>query len=190
MGRHSTSLSPHHSTINRLSMNDGLEAYAQEVRRRIEECDCEVFRNRSAEHAAIILREFIDSATASVRIFCGHLSKEVYGNLLPYFRRAHRRGVEVQVVTASDQIDAIEVAEGLRENQALRSFSGSVEKSPLRELPHFAIVDGKRYRLETNPVEKSALVCAYAMLESQKARANLLDEAFSHIWEATAMPKV
>lgn len=189
MGRHSTSLSPHHSTINRLSMNDGLEAYAQEVRRRIEECDCEVFRNRSAEHAAIILREFIDSATASVRIFCGHLSKEVYGNLLPYFRRAHRRGVEVQVVTASDQIDAIEVAEGLREKQALRSFSNA-DTSSLRELPHFAIVDGKRYRLETNPVEKSALVCAYAMLESQKARANLLDEAFSHIWEATAMPKV
>lgn len=163
-------------------MGDELEKYAQEVRRRIDECDCEVFRNSSAEHAAIILREFIDSARSSIHIFCGHLNQQVYGSLLPNLLRAIRRGVEVQVVTAHDELRAQEVAQALREQQRLRSFPAG-DESPLREMPHFTIVDGMRYRLETDPKNTSAFVCACAMRESQKARANLLDEAFSCLWE-------
>ncbi len=156
-----------------------LEEYAENVQRRIDENDGELFLNRSEWHAAIILRKFIESAKSSVDIFCGHLNKNVYGDLLPCFRAAHENKVELRVMTASPKICAIEVADGLRQMDAFRSMK--VENT---SFPHFAVVDGCRYRLETDEADKSAVVCAFAETKEQIQRASSLVLLADLLWES------
>lgn len=153
-----------------------LEAYAREVQRRIDECDCEVFLNRSEWHASIILRKFIDSARSSIIIFCGHLNKAVYGTLLPNFIKAQERGVEVRVLTESMEVSAIEVAEGLRKIKAFKSLGSKMD------LPHFTLIDGIRYRIETDEKDKSAVVCACVGEPDQRKRAGMLSIVFNWLW--------
>ncbi|MDO4751741.1 MAG: hypothetical protein Q4A24_06500 [Akkermansia sp.] len=158
-----------------------LSRYAEKVQRLIDENDCEVFLNRSEWHAAIILRKFIESAKETINIFCGHLNKNVYGDLLPSFQAAAERGVKVRVMTASPEVCAKDVAEGLRSMGAFQSLRDVDE-----EAPHFAIIDGMRYRLETCEADKSAVVCAYADTKEQVRRAFSLDLLFNFLWDISA----
>ena len=155
-----------------------LRQYAEKVQKRIDENDCEVFLNRSEWHAAIILRKFIESAKNSISIFCGHLNKNVYGDLLPDFKAAAKRGVAVRVLTASSEVCAESVADGLREISAFQTLRDEDD-----EIPHFAVVDGIRYRLETNEDDKSAVVCAFTDTRDQITRAVLLSMLFDALWE-------
>ncbi len=150
------------------------------MQKRIDENDCEVFLNRSEWHAAIILRKFIESAKDSIRIFCGHLNKNVYGDLLPCFVAAINRGVKVQVLTASPDVCAKDVAEGLRKLDAFQTLHDC------DDVPHFAVVDGIRYRLETNEDDKSAVVCAYVDTKEQVRRAFALEILFKFLWDISA----
>lgn len=156
-----------------------LSLYAEKVQRLIDENDCEVFLNRSEWHAAIILRKFIESAKQTINIFCGHLNKNVYGDLLPCFQAAHDRGVRVRVMTASPDVCAQSVATGLRELSAFRNLKEADDT-----IPHFAIVDGCRYRLETDEAEKTAIVCAFAETREQVKRALSLDFLSDILWES------
>lgn len=148
-----------------------LAEYEQEVRRRVRECDSAMFRNRSEWHAAIILREFVRAARQSVSILCGHLNKAVYGALWPDFEAALDRGVQVRVVIERGEASAQEVAEKLAERGAFRSLG--VETG----LPHFALIDGIRYRAELKEADKDALVCACA-----KEQVQLLTVARMSFW--------
>lgn len=154
-----------------------LRLYAEKVQNRIDNNDCEVFLNRSEWHAAIILRKFIDSAQETISIFCGHLNKNVYGSLLPSFKAAAERGVLVRVLTAYPDVCAKEVANGLSEMGAFQTLP---EED--RETPHFAIIDGMRYRLETNEADKSAVVCAHVGTSEQVKRALMLERLFNILW--------
>lgn len=156
-----------------------LSRYAEKVQRLIDENDCEVFLNRSEWHAAIILRKFIESAKETINIFCGHLNKNVYGDLLPCFQAAAKRGVRVRVITASPDVCAQNVAEGLRKLEAFRNLSEEDDT-----IPHFAIVDGCRYRLETDEEEKTAVVCAFAETREQVKRALSLDFLSDILWDS------
>lgn len=162
-----------------------LSRYAEKVQRLIDKNDCEVFLNRSEWHAAIILRKFIESAKKTISIFCGHLNKNVYGDLLPCFQAAVERGVTVRVLTASPEVCAKEVAEGLRSMGAFQSLKDVDE-----DAPHFAIVDGMRYRLETCEADKSAVVCAYADTKEQVRRACSLDILFNFLWDISTTETV
>ena len=153
--------------------------YAEKVQRLIDENNCEVFLNRSEWHAAIILRKFVESAKETINIFCGHLNKNVYGDLLPCFQAAAERGVRVRVITASPDVCAQDVAEGLRKLEAFRSLREEDDT-----IPHFAIVDGCRYRLETDEEEKTAVVCAFAETQEQVNRALSLDFLSDILWES------
>lgn len=156
-----------------------LSRYAEKVQRLIDENDCEVFLNRSEWHAAIILRKFIESAKKTINIFCGHLNKNVYGDLLPSFQAAAERGVTVRVLTASPEVSAKEVAEGLRSMGAFRNLRDEDDT-----IPHFAIVDGCRYRLETDEEERTAVVCAFAETREQVKRALSLDFLSDILWDS------
>lgn len=153
-----------------------LDAYAEVVRRRISEEDDELFRNKSVWHAAIILREFVLSAKKSVRIFCGHLNNAAYGKLLSVFKAAVGNGVDVKVLTASCDISAKAVANGLMEMDAFRVMNEETD------FPHFAVVDGKRYRIETDEEDKSAIVCACAQSEEKQRTATSLEVVFETFW--------
>lgn len=159
-----------------------LKQYAEEIRRRIKDCDGEVFRNKSAYHAAIIIKEFIASAKESVYIYCGHLNHLVYGDLRDVFEKAMAESSaeqtpQIQVITESNEIDCPNLANFLREKHAIRSFGKSME------IPHFIVVDSKRYRIETNDKEKTALVCAYTQTEEQKDRAQMMNNLFKVMWD-------
>lgn len=156
-----------------------LRQYAEKVQKRIDENDGEVFLNRSEWHAAIILRKFIESAQETINIFCGHLNKNVYGDLLLSFKDAVDRGVRVRVMTASPVVCAQEVANGLREMRAFRCM-----KEEDASIPHFAVVDGCRYRLETDEEEKTAVVCAFAESGDEVKRAYSLDFLSDLLWES------
>lgn len=158
---------------------DELAQYAEEVQKRIDENNCEVFLNRSEWHAAIILRKFVESAKDTVNIFCGHLNKNVYGDLLPSFQEALKRGVRVRVMTAHPDVSAEQVAEKLRQLGAFRNFMKADDT-----IPHFAIVDGSRYRLETDDNEKTALVCAFAETREQVEQALSLDCLSDILWDS------
>ena len=153
-----------------------LELYAEDIRRRIQDNDCEVFRNKSALHASIILREFIKSAKDTVFIFCGHLNKFVYEHLFDVFQTAIQKGVNIKVITESDTPDSVKLAQLLREKDRYRSVRQDMK------IPHFVIVDGKRYRMETDEAEKTALVCACVCTEEQKKRALVMNKLFQAMW--------
>lgn len=155
-----------------------LARYAIEVRRRINECDGEVFRNKSARHASIILREFIESAKESVFVFCGQLNRLVYGDLLDSFTKVVEEEKQVRVVIEGDYAAASEVASYLTSKGALRRLRKDVG------IPHFVVVDAIRYRLEIDECDKSALVCAYAKTEEQQYRAQALNAVSEILWDA------
>lgn len=163
------------SLMNTTEPND-LEFYAEDIRRRIQDNDCEVFRNKSALHASIILREFIKSARDTVFVFCGHLNKHVYEHLLEDFQTAIQKEVDIKVITESETPDSVKLAQLLREKDRYRSVKQDLK------IPHFVIVDGKRYRIETDEAEKTALVCACVCTEEQKKRALVMNKLFQAMW--------
>lgn len=155
-----------------------LREYAEKLQKRMDENIGDVFLNRSEWHAAIILRKFIESARKSIIIFCGHLNKTVYGDLLPSFQAAAKRGVKIRVLTASSHVCATEVADGLRKLGAFQTLGDDEE-----DAPHFTVVDGLRYRLETNDDDKAAIVCAYASTREHMRRIVKIEHLFNILWE-------
>lgn len=149
-----------------ITNNSDLDKYAESVRLRIKMKKNELFPNKSGAHANVILREFIKSATSSIKIFCGSLCAEVYGNLRETFEEARSRDVSIQVITAlpSKDIKSTELAKWFVTNGAPLSegILHSDVSEEYRGCPHFAVVDDVMYRLEIDPREKSAVVCAYA----------------------------
>ena len=156
-----------------------LEEYAAVVRLCIQNEDDALFRNKSVWHAAIILREFISAAQESVRVFCGRLNSAVYGKLLSEFKAACERGVDVKVLTVSSNVCAVDVAKNLVMQGAFRVMNEETD------FPHFVLVDGKRYRLETDEEDKSAIVCACAQSDENVRMAASLDVVFDTFWEDT-----
>lgn len=170
--------------------SEELARYEGKVQKMIENGNGEIFLNRSVWHAGIILRQFIKSAKASVKIFCGHLNKEVYGGLKPSFEDAIDRGVAVRVLTAHQDIQAHNVAKFLETSGSFRAMPESNESAPYLTAPHFAIIDGIRYRIETNDGDKSAIVCAYASTKEQLSQVEDLERLFELFWAKSVLRKI
>ena len=60
--------------------------YRQTVKLWIRNEDSRPFPNESAEHARIVIEEFLESAQETVLVYCGRLSRVVYEPLVEYFQ--------------------------------------------------------------------------------------------------------
>lgn len=153
-----------------------LMQYRRDVKTRIAENDGTIFPNNCPDKTAIVLQEFIREAKKSVCIYCGHLNAAVYENLQSDFENAIARDVTVRVICAPGEISAKGLAEKLREGKHFRILNEEVSVS------HFSVVDGLRYRIETNQDNKEALVCAYAG-EEQQDRVKMMEEVHAILWD-------
>lgn len=156
-----------------------LKVYESAVERSIVNKNSELFGNRSAAHAAVIMGIFCRHAKDSIQIYCGKLSKDVYGALLPYFESAIARNIHIQLITENERVESPEVAHKLAQHQAWRVHA------PEPDLPHFAIVDNQMYRVETDRAHKAAVVCPYVPEdnEDEVSYLRLLKEVFQFLWE-------
>lgn len=156
-----------------------LAAYTHSVRLRIKNQDGVIFRNYSHKHAEIIIREFLNAANSTVRIFCGKLSTAVYGTLLPYFQQALARNVTIHVMTAEtlENLESKELAQMLKENKCIRQ----IPKTHLQGA-HFMLADNRMFRLEAPRGERAALVCANALLENKQVMESLT-RGYDTLWQ-------
>lgn len=153
-----------------------LMQYRQDVKTRIAENDGTIFPNNCPDKTEIVLQEFIRAAKERVCIYCGHLNAAVYGDLQSDFEDAIARGVEVRVICAPGEIGAKELAEKLKSGDHFRILNEAVTVS------HFAVVDGLRYRIETDQDSKDAFVCAYAG-EEQQPRVRIIEGVHDILWD-------
>lgn len=155
-----------------------LEIYEATLRKGIDAGYTEIFSNSSPEHAAIIFKVFCETAKDTIRIYCGKLSKMVYGTLGEQIKAAADRGVNIQVLTAATAPESAETAAVLQSLNAIRH----VDENAAAKLPHFAVIDSKRYRIETDANQRRAFVCANASDTSSQSLIGDMEDAFAYLW--------
>lgn len=155
-------------------MNE-LDMYRMAVRRCICENDGMLFPNTCPEKTAIVLQEFIRAAQRRICIFCGHLARDVYEQLLPDLEEAIARKVLVRVICEPGELETQELAAILRDNGSLRQLDANPG------IPHFAVFDTLRYRIERQQNSREAIVCAYAEGE-EKRRTELIEGVHRKLW--------
>lgn len=141
----------------RFVMSDSqLLAYRNSFRKMIENDAPEIIGNISSEHAVIIIQELIRSAKRDVRIICHKLSSDIYGNeeTQNAINEALGRGVEFHVAIKNAVPEACE--------RILKASNHEIRRvhPNFMNVPDFCVVDGKRWRIETNPEKREAKVCA------------------------------
>lgn len=166
------------------SPSQELIEYERLVRKNIETESCDVFRNASSAHAAIILRLFCEYAKSSVHILCNKLNDMVYADLTPYLEGAVRRGVDVKVLTVQGEssLQSPRVVEYLKSVEKIRCL-GTTDS--ILQVPHFAIVDKKMFRVETDGEHKQAIVVTnIAANDTEKQEAvSVREDAFAQLWD-------
>ena len=146
---------------------DPLANYRESFRKMIEADNPEVISNISTEHAIVILQELIQSAQKSVYIVSHKLSSDVYKNeLLEKIIENKGNTVQFCIATRSDFPESQECFETLEKGNKIRYFK--VRKNFEEKLFDYCVVDTKRFRLETDPEERKAIVCAYDTEMGQK----------------------
>lgn len=166
------------------SIPEALKPYAATIQASIDSESVDLFRNESAEHAAVILRLFLQNAKYSLRVFCQKMSRCVYGDLSYFIKQAIERGVDVRVITQNSQVDSKEAAMVLNQHQSWR-VNASTD-----DLPHFALADGMMFRLETDREKKKAVVCTHVAPDDRETQ-ELVDDmnaVFSQMWEESQEP--
>lgn len=143
--------------MNEAKDND-LEAFRHMVKLFIEIDSPATISNDNSDHAKIILEELFRSAKETAYVYCGHVSNEVWGSeaIARAIDEAVSRKVNVQFIVQHPEDIPIDsaVAAFLRKEKRIHS---SPKFSALGT--HFAVFDGKRYRLEKDDAAKSATVC-------------------------------
>lgn len=160
--------------------------YSDTVDKQLDEKSDKLFSNNSSEYAAIVLRKFIDSAEKTIHILCGKLGRDVYEDSYLPLKRAVQNGVEVKVITSTEDVESDKILNLLKRENAVRH----IEKWPedfIRqnggEFPHFTVIDGCRFRIETDREKREAVACAHAggkTLQYAKAA----EDAFQIFWNA------
>lgn len=157
------------------------ELYRAAVRQRIASEDGSLFQNSNAERTQIIVSEFLDAATISAFILCGSLNKAVYEPLVERFEDALNRGVDVRVIVLCEEgaVQSKTLAKLLKQRSALK-FLPKIDM----EIPHFAVFDGGlRYRIEQDPINKWAIVCACSKNnQNNYTIARGLEDVHSSLW--------
>lgn len=139
-------------------MKNALSRYRELFRSMIEQNDPTPISNESRLHAAIIIQELVRSAKESVYIQCSRLAPDVYGNpdTLKEIKNAINRGVKFKVAVRNQIPETGELYKML--SFIDKSFISLGQQVYEKD---FCIVDGKRFRLETDAVLGKAVVCAY-----------------------------
>lgn len=138
-----------------------LRAYRFMVQQLIDMGSPTIIQNSSPSHARIILEQMFATAKKSALVFCGCLSSDVWGSktMLTNVQKAIDDNVEVRFVIQRSDPDkrAAELFQKLEEKQVVYTDASLANLDAL----HFAVFDGKMYRIEKNDAEKSATACAY-----------------------------
>lgn len=141
-------------TMNNINPKDNPIQYRKIIR------DCIVYEinkmidNDEDEHTNIVLDLFSEYAQHSLIIYCRRLRASVYRSLKDRFKQLIDRGVTLRVVTESpySELQAQETAEELVQAKAWRHCGKQ------QSVPHFAIADGKRVRIEIDRDQSKAIV--------------------------------
>lgn len=168
------------------SIPDEMKPYAATIQASIDSESVDLFRNESAEHAAVILRLFLQNAKYSLLVFCQKMSRCVYGELSYFIKQAIERGVDVRVITESSEVEAMEAVEVLKQHKLWR-FNEKTD-----DLPHFALADGMMFRLETDREKKKAVVCTHVAPDDRETQ-ELVDDmnaVFSQMWKDAQIPNL
>ncbi len=178
------------SEKNCCSSKDGEEvreaeiaAYAEQLRLRINNKIGLLLPNKDHRYASAIVEEFLHAAREYVHIFCGHLGEDVYASRYFDFEDAVERGVDVKVVTykSYEDLESKKLASYLCNKKRLR---WDVRRA---SVPHFIVVDGLMFRLETDPKERTAVVCAFAPeYEFNRSLVARLEANFDKIWRESS----
>lgn len=165
---------------NKLYIDD---LYEQRVIAAAREMDGSALFNSSLDHAAIIVKHLIKSATADICIFSGRLNPRVYGPALTVDATAEflgASGAKCKVLVESlDDIDL--------DDHTLIDRLRDSDDFELRKLPeqlardatfHFAVIDETSFRLEGDK-NKPEAIAAFG----DKKSAVLLKSLFERMWQ-------
>lgn len=160
-----------------------LQDYAKVIRESIEKGECELFRNSSSAHAAVLMQLFCEAALVYAYIYCGSLNEKVYGKLWPVVRAALERGVDLRVITEQAIPQSQELARELVSRGALRTIAG--QGGVPENLPHYAVFDGSMSRLETDKEKHTAIVRTNVAGNDLVGRERLfqMSSVFRNLWE-------
>ncbi len=150
-----------------------MSKYHAMVKRLFDQNSEDLFPNSSKEHSAAIIEEILLHAKHDVKIFCTHLSSDVWDKerIRNAFLKAICRNVNIAIITQQDIdktselykiIDSLDV--DIKEN------IGSDVKC------NFIVSDSKMFRFEENAEERRAIASANC-----KELAKNLDEFFANL---------
>lgn len=194
IGRTTMSTKPTNETANLAPgapvIPEELKEYAKVIRESIERGECDLFRNSSPEHAAVLMYLFCEAALVYAYIYCGHLNEKVYGQLWPVMKAALERGVDLRVIMEKEVARSADLARELAAKGALRTIAGQ-EHVP-ENLPHYAVFDGSMSRLETDKEKHTAIVRTNVAENDQVGRERLAQMScvFRNLWEKAKPVKI
>lgn len=145
---------------------DELELYRIMIARAIAENDEYIIPNKSTEKARILIDELIKSSKSTIHIKCTQFAAEVYDyDVVESLRLAQARGCEVKIAI---QNDASKIDEYRKVILALFDAKFNCGEASQQD---FCVIDGKRYRLETDKATRTAKACACDVQTSQDLEA-------------------
>lgn len=133
---------------------EDIHQYRCSVQNRIINNNEELFENHGATHASVVIESLILSAKKHIDIYCRHLSAQIYNGIVPAFILAYVRGVTIRVITEIPPESSM-AQDFLVSQHLIKTVS------PPLGVPHFVLVDGIRFRQETEQEEKKAIVCTH-----------------------------
>lgn len=149
--------------------DNDLESFRRMVKLFIEIDSPATISNNNRDHAKIILEELFRNAKDTAYVYCGRISNEVWGgtSVALAIIDALNRGVNVQFVVQHPE----EIPEDSAVVDILRKHGRIHSSEKFAEIgTHFAVFDGKRYRLEKDDEAKSASVCMNSVATAGKLK--------------------
>lgn len=122
-----------------------------------------MIQNAAREHAFILFKELIGSATddnrvESIRIVSGHLDTDFYGALVSDIEAyLEKSGASISVVVLDSSVDLsehpfVKIIDGYQNGEVLQVPTGQ----DWSKHPHFIIVGNSRFRFETDHAQTKA----------------------------------
>ena len=150
-----------------------ISKYHAMVKRLFDQNSEELFPNSSKEHSAAIIEEILLHAKHDVKIFCTHLSADVWDKerIHNAFMKAICRDVKISIITQQEVDKTSELYRLINLLKvSVRENLGSDVKC------NFIVADSKMFRFEENAEERRAIASANC-----KELAKKLDEFFADL---------
>lgn len=159
-----------------------LDKYRELVREMIQQNDPDLLSNISTAHAKIIVQELIRSAQSHVRIVCSRFAEDVWDDkdtldAIDETCAGLTPKVIFKVATKTGFPEATKCVTKLK-NYGCEFFNAP------EDIPDFCVVDGERFRVETDMENRKAQVCFY-----DKTLGSILNSIFEKRVEKTNSTK-